>query len=240
MLAAAALLPLAPACAATAHDEPIEPSVRLKNPPSDRLAVALTLDACPGAFDERIAVALVESRICATIFVTELWLHRNPAGLTFLLANNDLFGIENHGALHIPPVLGRGTIFGIPVAGDLAAVQREVTGGATAVTTTTGAAPRWYRAATGYYSPSAMQAIQDLGFGIAGYSLNADGGASLPARDVTNRIAKATNGEVIVAHINQPDRPSGHGVVAGIRELQRRGASFLRLDQLATTDIVYA
>jgi peptidoglycan/xylan/chitin deacetylase (PgdA/CDA1 family) len=240
MLAATALLPLAPACAATAGDEPIEPCVRLKNPPSDRLVVALTLDACPGAFDERIAAALVESRICATIFVTELWLRRNPAGLTLLLANSDLFGIENHGELHIPPVLGHRTIFGIPVAGDLAAVQREVIGGATSVNTTTGVAPRWYRAATGYYSPSAMQAVQDLGFGIAGYSLNADMGASLPARNVADRIVNATNGEVIVAHINQPDRPSGQGVIAGIRELQRLGANFLRLDQLATTDFAYA
>jgi hypothetical protein len=84
-----------------------------------------------------------------------------------------------------------------------------------------------------------MLAIQDLGFGIAGYSLNADVGASLPARNVADRIVNATNGEVIVAHINQPDRPSGLGVVAGIRELQRRGASFLRLDQLATTDFAY-
>jgi peptidoglycan/xylan/chitin deacetylase (PgdA/CDA1 family) len=238
MLVATAILPLAPACAATSGDDLVEPCIRLKNPPSDRLVVALTLDACPGAFDERIATALVESRIPATIFVTELWLCRNPAGLTFLLAHSDLFGIENHGELDIPPVLGHRTIFGIPVAGDLAAVQREVVEGATSANTATGGASRWYRAATGYYSPSAMLAIRDLGFGIAGYSLNADVGASLPARNVAARIVNATNGEVIVAHISQPDRPSGQGVVAGIRELQRRGASFLRLDQLATTDFV--
>jgi peptidoglycan/xylan/chitin deacetylase (PgdA/CDA1 family) len=241
LLAASALLPLAlaPAFAATAGDEPVEPRMRFANPPPDRLTVALTLDACPGAFDERIAAALVESGIPTTIFVTELWLRRNPAGLAFLLAHRDLFGIENHGELHIPPVLGHRSIFGLPVAGDLVAVRREVTEGATSVGATTGGASRWYRAAAGYYSPSAMPAIQELGFGIAGYSLNADVGASLPARNVADRIVNATNGEVIVAHINQPDRPSGLGVVAGIRELQRRGASFLRLDQLATTDFAY-
>ncbi|MFI4949398.1 MAG: polysaccharide deacetylase family protein [Alphaproteobacteria bacterium] len=213
--------------------------MRLANPPPGRLTVALTLDACPGAFDERIASALVESGIPATIFLTELWLRRNPAGLAFLLAHRDLFGIENHGERHIPPVLGQRSIFGIPVAGDLAAVRREVTEGATSIGIATGAAPRWYRAAAGYYSPSAMPAIQELGFDIAGYSLNADGGASLPARSVADRIANATNGEVIVAHINQPGRPSGLGVVGGIRELQRRGASFLRLDQLAAANLAY-
>jgi peptidoglycan/xylan/chitin deacetylase (PgdA/CDA1 family) len=197
----------------------------------------VTLDACPGDFDDRIATALVESRIPATIFATDLWLRRNPAGLTFLLAHHDLFAIENHGELHIPPVLGRGRIYGIPVAGDLATVRREVTAGAAAIGAATGSAPRWYRAATGYYSPSVMPEIQQLGFGIAGYSLNADAGASLPARSVATRIAGASNGDVIVAHINQPYRPSGLGVVAGIRELQRRGASFLRHDQLGAADL---
>src|SRR5258708_9888986 len=237
LLAAPAILPWARASAAAAGDEPVEPRVRLANPPPDRLTVALTLDACPGAFDERIAAALVESAIPATIFVSGPWLPRNPGGLALLLAHRDLFGIENHGERHIPPVLGQRSIFGIPAAGDLAAVRREVAEGAIAVTAATEAASRWYRAATGYYSPSAMPAIQDLCFGIAGDSRNADGGASLPARSVADRIASATNGEIIVAHINQPDRPSGAGVVAGIRELQRRGARFLRLGQLAAADL---
>lgn len=240
LLAAAAILPLAPACAATASDAPVEPRMRLADPTSDRLVVALTLDACPGDFDARIATALVESGIPATIFATGLWLRRNPAGLAFLLAHRDLFGIENHGELHIPPVLGQGKIYGIPVAGDLATVRREVAQGAASISATTGSAPRWYRAATGHYSPAAMLEIQQLGFAIAGYSLNADAGASLPARSVARRIAKATNGEVIVAHINQPYRPSGEGVVAGVRELQGRCASFLRLDQLSPADLGYA
>jgi hypothetical protein len=50
-------------------------------------------------------------------------------------------------------------------------------------------------------------------------------------------MAGAANGDVIVAHINQPTRPSGEGVVAGIKALQNRGASFIRLDNLLPTDL---
>jgi peptidoglycan/xylan/chitin deacetylase (PgdA/CDA1 family) len=214
--------------------------MRLADPPPGGLAVALTLDACPGSFDQRIASALVESGIPATILVTDAWMTRNPAALAFLLAHPDLFGLENHGARHIPPILGGGTFFGIPVAGDLAAVQREVTEGASGILAATGIAPRWYRAAAGFYTPSVMPAIQQLGFGIAGYSLNADIGASLPAESVARRIANAASGDVIVAHINQPYRPSGLGVIAGVKMLQARGANFLRLDRLGVNDVTYA
>ena len=229
-LLASAVLPMVPA-----PDAPVEQHMRLANRPVDSFSVALTFDACPGAFDTRIATTLVEHGIPATIFVTALWMHRNPAGLAFLLAHRNIFAIEDHGELHIPPVLGDRTIYGIKAAGDLGSIQREVSDGATAIARVTGATPHWYRGATGFYSPSAIPAIERLGFGIAGYSVNADQGASLAASSVANRIAKATNGDVIVAHINQPTRASGLGVVAGILDLQRRGATFCHLDQAGQT-----
>jgi peptidoglycan/xylan/chitin deacetylase (PgdA/CDA1 family) len=225
---------------AATGEAPIEPRMRLFNPPADRLTVALTFDACPGAFDERIATMLIDSRTPATIFVTGLWMRRNPNALALLLAHRDLFCIENHGFWHIPPVLGVRRVFGIVGAGDLATVDREVTAGATAVAAATGVAPRWYRAATGYYSSAAVPEIRRLGFAIGGYSLNADAGASLPAHAVTTRIAEAANGSVIVAHINQPLRASGLGVVGGVTALRKRGARFLRLDELTLSDVVYS
>jgi peptidoglycan/xylan/chitin deacetylase (PgdA/CDA1 family) len=216
---------------AAAVDEPVEPRLRLAEVPSGQRVVALTLDCCPGAFDQRIATALVAQRIPATIFVTALWMHRNPEGLALLVAHPDLFAIENHGARHIPPVLGDRTIFGIRVAGDLAAIRREIEGGAAAIRAATGAMPRWYRAATGFYTPSVIPDIRAMGFAIGGYSLSADVGASLPAARVAARIANARSGDVIVAHLNQPLRPSGAGVVEGLRVLQGQGVTFVRLDQ---------
>jgi peptidoglycan/xylan/chitin deacetylase (PgdA/CDA1 family) len=217
----------------------VEPRMRLAGPLEDRPRVTLTLDACPGHFDWRIARSLVEGRVPATIFASGPWLRRNPDAVALLMAHPDLFGVQNHGAAHVPPVLGRRRVFGLAVAGDLEGVRREVVAGAADVKAATGVAPGWYRAATGFYSPPALAAIRALGVAIAGYSLNADQGASLPAATVERRIGAARDGDVIVAHINQPRRDSGVGVVAGIAALRRRGARFERLDRLGEGDVVY-
>jgi peptidoglycan/xylan/chitin deacetylase (PgdA/CDA1 family) len=126
-------------------------------------------------------------------------------------------------------------IFGIRVAGDLPTIQREIDNGAHAIRTALGATPRWYRAATGFYTPSVIPDIEAMGFAIGGYSLSADLGASLSASRVAARMASARNGDVIVAHLNQPTRPSGLGVVDGLHALQRQNTIFVRLDQVATT-----
>ena len=63
----------------------LEPVLRLApaTPPGQ---VAVTLDACPGRFDPRIANMLVAQKIPATIFITAIWMRQNPRGLAFLLA----------------------------------------------------------------------------------------------------------------------------------------------------------
>ena len=212
--------------------KPVEPRLELPEAPGGP-RVALTFDACPGGFDLRLAAALVERGVPATVFVTRTWMGQNPKGLAFLLARPDLFAIENHGARHLPPVLGATPIFGIAPAGDLPAIRREVEEGAQAVQHACGRRPRWYRAATGFYSPAAIPPIVGMGFGIGGYSLNGDLGASLPARAVAERIGAARDRDVVVAHINQPSRSSGAGVSEGIAALHRRGMRFVHLPEPA-------
>ncbi len=231
---AAAALAVARYAAAAERDAPVEPHMRLPLPADDQ-AVALTFDACPGAFDLRIASALIDGRIAATIFVTAVWMRRNPEGLKLLLAHPDLFSLQNHGERHIPPVLGDRSIFGIRAAGDLGTIRTEVRNGAQAIEDASGIPPRWYRAATGFYTPSVIPEIEAMGFAIGGYSFSADAGASLPADRVAARLAAARSGDVVVAHINQPLRPSGAGVVSGLHELQRKGVRFVRLDGVNPT-----
>jgi peptidoglycan/xylan/chitin deacetylase (PgdA/CDA1 family) len=214
----------------------LEPELHIPDP-AGRRRVALTLDACPGHFDERIARVLVEERIPTTIFVTAVWMAQNPASLALLLHHRDLFSLQNHGARHIPPILGDHPIYGLQPAGTLEAIRQEVSEGATAITKATGIPPHWYRGATGLYSPEAITLIEQMGFGIGGYSLNSDFGASLPAPVVASRIEGARPGSVIVGHINQPRHPSGAGIAEGVRKLHQQGVKFVHLDGAVGTPV---
>lgn len=211
----------------------LSPDLRLPQP----MGVALTLDACGGETDWRILDTLVELQVPATIFATELWMAGNPAALRVLLAHPALFQVENHGARHLPPVLGTHPVYGLRPAGTMEAIRTEIVQGAVAVAAATGRAPRWYRGATALYSPEAVRLAGELGLAIAGFSVNGDAGASLPASRVAARIGAAQAGAVIISHVNQPHREAGAGVVAGVTALRRRNVRFLRLEDASPAAI---
>ncbi len=210
----------------------VEPTLHLKSQGAEAGSgrVALTLDACGGKTDTRILSALVDNNIPATIFVTGIWLKRNAAAVEIMRAHPDLFELENHGGRHIPAVDTPQKIYGIRTAGSPGAVQTEVQSGAAALVGAGGSAPKWFRGATAEYSPSAIAMIRKLGFKIAGFSINGDGGSLLGARETARRIAAAKDGDVIIAHINQPTHAAGEGVVQGLLALKQKGMTFVRLD----------
>jgi peptidoglycan/xylan/chitin deacetylase (PgdA/CDA1 family) len=211
----------------------IEPTLRIEEGGPSAPRVALTLDACMGEVDLRILDTLVSHQIPATLFVTGRWLTHNPDAVKTLLAHPNLFQLENHGAMHVPAVLGSKPVYGIQPAGTLQAVEAEVAGGAAAMHACGIDKPSWYRDATALYSPDALTQIRQMGFRIGGFSLNSDFGASLPAEKVTERIAAAKDGDVIIGHINQPHRSSGAGLAAGVVALKAKGFSFVRLNDVA-------
>ena len=191
--------------------------------------VALTFDACMGATDPRILNALVDKHIPATIFVTGRWLKRNGEAFAIMKAHPDLFEIEDHGAMHIPAVDKPIKIYGIPAAGSPEAVKTEVEGGSHAIVAAGAPKPRWYRDATAIYSPSAISEIKAMGYRIGGFSVNGDGGSLLGIDATVRSFESAKDGDVIIAHINQPTHKAGEGVVKGIEALERRGYHFVRL-----------
>ena len=194
--------------------------------------VALTLDACGGGFDAELANFLVAHRVHATIFATRRWIRRNPEALAMLKSHVDLFAIEDHGANHVPAIVGGDRrVYGLAGVTDLQHLRREVSGGAEAVKSATGTAPRWYRGATGEYDPEALKAIEKMGYKVAGFSVNADNGATLSQKRIVERLKKVRSGDIIIAHVNKPASDTGKGVAQGVQFLLDRGFRFVNLNQ---------
>lgn len=222
-----ALLPLA----SLASPRAIEVHERLALAPnaSDKIA-ALTLDACGGGYDAFLVDYLVKHNIPATVFVTRRWLAVNAAGVAILQAHRALFEIEDHGANHVPAILGAGRrIFGLRGELDQAHLRSEVEDGASAVRAQTGIEPRWYRGATGVYDADALRAIAAMGYRVAGFSVNADDGATLPRDAIVARLAAVRSGDIIIAHMNRPRAATGRGLAIGLDHLTRDGFRFVRL-----------
>jgi len=210
----------------------VEPRIRLASQGSSAPRLALTLDACGGGFDEALYEFLVSERIPATLFVTARWIRRNPEAVVLLKAHAELFQIENHGAHHMPAFVGpQRRVYGIAGVADWTQLQAEVRGGAQAIVSAFGASPRWYRGATALYDPHALQIIERLGYRVAGYTLNADAGATLPGDAIVQRLRRARDGDVIIAHLNKPASGTAAGLAAGLIDLRQRGFVFVRLDQ---------
>ncbi|RCW20224.1 peptidoglycan/xylan/chitin deacetylase (PgdA/CDA1 family) [Ciceribacter lividus] len=215
---------------AGARDGLVEPKLVIARGGPAAPRIALTLDACSGAADERILGELFREEIPATIFVTTRWVRRNPEVVKRLQSRPDLFEIEDHGENHVPAVDRPLAVYGIPAAGSPAAVAAEVEGGARAIVAAGSPVPRWFRGATARYSTTAIAEIEKMGYRIAGYSVNGDQGAGLIAGMAEKRIAAAKDGDVIIAHVNQPSRSAGEGVARGIHALKEKGVTFVRLD----------
>lgn len=225
----ALLLALAAPALAAPVGKLTEPGLRLPPSAAGETRVALTFDACEGRVDRRILDLLEGQAIPATIFVTGKWLARNPEVFQELLAHPALFEIEDHGARHLPAISYPTRLYGLKVAGSRPAVAEEVTGGARALTEAGAKAPQWFRGAGAEYDAGGMAEIAALGYRVAGFSLNGDGGATYSAAAAARSLAKARDGEVILAHLNQPSRPAGEGVAEGIAALKARGVVFVRL-----------
>ncbi len=200
--------------------------------------VALTLDACSGKFDGVLINFLIQNRIPVTIFATKKWLDQNPFGLSVIKAHLELFDVEDHGENHIPAVIGTGRkVYGILGEPDIIHLRREVIEGARAVDEVTGIAPHWYRGATAEYDSQSIEEIGKLGYKIAGFSINADNGATSKKIDIEKRLEHIKGGDVIIAHMNKPASESAEGLSVGLAYLLKAGFVFVRLDQVDLQEI---
>jgi peptidoglycan/xylan/chitin deacetylase (PgdA/CDA1 family) len=196
-------------------------------------AAALTLDACGGAYDAAMIQLLVVNHVPATIFVTKKWMDRNPVGMRDLLAHPELFEIEDHGAEHIPAIIGAGRrIYGIAGQPDIAHLRREIEVAAINIRAASKRDVSWYRGATAEYDLDAIAEIEKMGYKIAGFSVNADAGATLNRRAVADRLNRIKNGDIIIAHMNKPRGDTAKGFGDALPQLLARGFKFVRLDEV--------
>ncbi len=221
-----------------ADQRPIEIHDQVVSQPGSTKKVALTLDACSGKFDDDLIEFLIQNKIPTTIFATKKWIDENPKGLSIIKAHLDLFDVEDHGEKHIPAVIGAGRkVYGIPGEPDVIHLRREVSEGAHAVEDATGIAPHWYRSATAEYDPQAIKEIDKMGYKIAGFSVNADVGATSKKIAIEKKLEHVKDGDVIIAHMNKPASDTAEGLAVGLAYLTKAGFKFVRLDQVDLKEI---
>jgi len=107
-----------------------------------------------------------------------------------------------------------------------------VRGGAAAVETATGIAPHWYRGATAEYDPQALRVIVATGYKVAGFSINADAGATLKRDAIAARLNAVGPGDIILAHMNKPGSETAEGLASGLKSLLARGFHFVMLREM--------
>lgn len=200
---------------------------------ADAKEIALTFDACGGSarssqYDEGLIAFLQEHRIPATLFINARWIDANP-DIFARLASDPLFEIANHGTAHRPLSLNGKSVYNIQGTDSAEEVRAEVEGNNAKIAALTGKKPAFFRSGTAYYDEEAVRIARSLGIEIAGFTIVADAGATLPSHEVARRIEGAKPGDIVIAHMNHPESGTREGVSAAIQKLVSQGFRFVRL-----------
>ena len=197
-------------------------------------AVALTFDACGGAatrYDADLIALLRRYHVPATLFVNQTWAQHNPAIYRELHAD-PLFEIENHGHTHQPlSVTGR-SAYGIKGTGSVAQVWHEVVDDYEYQRATFDHRTRFMRPGTAYADDVAVQIARFNGHAIAGFSVNADAGATYPPQTVAAQLAGVRPGDIVISHMNQPGHGTYPGYARALPALLDRGVRFRTLAEV--------
>ncbi len=200
--------------------------------PTTAGGAALTLDYCGGPggsqTDHTILDFLRQHQVPATLFLNARWIAGNP-GLAKELAGDPLFEIANHGTQHLPLSVNGQSAYGIPGTTGPGEVYDEIMQNTEVISELAGKPPRFFRSGTAHLDDVASQICLALGQTPTGFSINGDAGATLSAQAVTQEVARAQQGDIIIAHGNQPAAGTGAGLAAAIQFLQ---TEFVALESL--------
>jgi len=197
--------------------------------------LALTMDACGSktdSLDEELIDFLTREQIPATLFITSRWIDKYPDKLA-RLAKNPLFDIQNHGKDHRPASLTGQSIYDIPGTENAQALATEVLDGADKIEQLTGKRPIFFRSGTAYYDEYAVALISDLGFQSIGFAVLGDKGATYTAPEVVQAFLTAKAGDIIICHMNHPEKETGKGLMQVLPMLKQQGYRFVLLKDYA-------
>gem|GEM_PF-504316 len=190
--------------------------------------MALTLDACGGGYDAGIIAILRRLRIPATIFVTGRWIREHPDAFADLAAD-PLFEMADHGERHRPASVTGRSAYGIRGTVSVRELVEEVEFPARAILAATGRRPAFFRPGTAFCDDVAVQVVGALGMTVAGYTVAADAGATLPAPAVRRNVEAAPSGAILLCHMNRPSSGTREGLAQALPVLLQRGVRFVTL-----------
>lgn len=189
-------------------------------------AIGLTLDYCGGpggsGVDYPVLEMLQRYEVPATLFMNSRWIEANPV-LARDLAAVPFFELANHGTGHLPLSVNGNSAYGIPGTRNCAGIYDEIMGNDQVLAELTGERPRFFRPGTAYLDNVATQICHALDVVPAGFSVNADGGATFPAATVADIVGRAQPGDVIICHGNQPRSGTGAGLIKAVPQLLDKG-----------------
>ena len=194
--------------------------------------IALTFDACGGVngcgYDEELIAYLIEMGIPATLFINGRWIEENEE-IMWILAQNDLFEIENHGYAHKPLSVDGRSAYGIKGTEGIKDVIDEIMKNQEAIAAFTGRSPIYFRSGTAYYDDVTLDILNELDLKAVNFDVLGDAGATFNKEQMIRSAKGAENGSIILYHMNHPIKEIAEGIKKVVPMLMEMGYNFVKL-----------
>lgn len=201
-----------------------------KIPEDQDSAIALTFDACGGDADEDLIKWLKTEEIPATLFLSGIWIANHPE-LTVELSENRLFNIENHGYRHLPCSADGREAEEIEGTGSVEEIFDEIALNDRLIREITGRETQLFRSGTAHYDEVCLKIAGRMGFTVAGFTVNGDGGGKLTAGEIKSNLMDAGSEDIVLLHMNRPGNGTLDGLKAAVPKLREAGYRFVLLEK---------
>ena len=166
--------------------------------------------------------------IPATLFINGRWIEENKEVMS-MLAQNDLFEIENHGYAHKPLSMDGRSAYGIKGTEGIRDVIGEIMMNQAAIAAFTGRSPIFFRSGTAHYDDIALDILNELDLKAVNFDVLGDAGATFNKDQMIRSARGVKNGSIILYHMNHPQREIAEGIKTVVPMLMDMGYDFVKL-----------